>query len=69
MAVHYDRSVTSIVAWCDCGWRDLCLTQEAAWAIAEEHEQRVHPARFQVRDAAAKRAERTRGDRRPGMSG
>lgn len=57
--IHYDRTPNTTVVWCDCGWRDLCLTQEHSWFIAEYHERSVHPEQRQVRKAADKRSERT----------
>jgi len=63
--IRYDRSAETVLTSCDCGWRDLALSQEAAWRVAEEHERSVHPERFQVRWAAEKREQR----KHPGMSG
>lgn len=61
MAIRYDRSRWSVVVVCDCGWSDLGITQQAAWNLAADHEQRAHPEARQVRKAANKRDERASG--------
>ena len=62
MPIRYDRTPYAITAYCDCGWTDLSLTQEGAWHVAADHEARVHPHRYQVRDAA--RIRETRREQR-----
>jgi hypothetical protein len=49
--MHYDRTKVAVLAWCDCGWRELALTPEGAHQGAADHERNVHPARTQARDA------------------
>lgn len=53
--IRYDRSSWSVVAYCTCGWRELTVTQEGAWAAARGHEVSQHPDRYQVRDAEEQR--------------
>lgn len=56
MPIKYDRSRWAVVVVCtDCGWQDLGVTQQAAWSLAADHEQRVHPESRQVREAARQR--------------
>ena len=58
MPIRYDRTQFAVTVYCDCGWQDLSLTQESAWRIAADHEERVHPHRRQVREAARMRETR-----------
>jgi hypothetical protein len=62
--IRYDRSSWSVVAYCTCGWRELCLTQDGAWRAARGHETGQHPDRFQVRHAEDERR-RHRNENRP----
>lgn len=55
MAIRYDRSKFAIVVVCDCGWQDLGITKESAWALALDHETRTHPDSWQIRNAASHR--------------
>lgn len=65
MTIRYDRTRIAIVVVCSCGWQDLGITQQAAWNLAADHEQRAHPESRQVRHAANARALRSRPDAPP----
>lgn len=67
--IRLDRSPNSVVVVCSCGWRELTLSIEAAWRIADVHERNVHPDSTQIRDAAIirRRREALRGT--PGRGG
>lgn len=41
--LHYDTTPAAVTVWCDCGWRELLLTPEAARRIGAEHKENVHP--------------------------
>lgn len=58
--IRYDRSPSSIIVMCSCGWREITLTKQGAWRVAVSHEEGSHPGRYQVRNAASKREERRR---------
>lgn len=47
-----DRSPSSVVAVCPCGWRTVTATLDATRAAAAAHEQRAHPDRKRARSAA-----------------
>lgn len=56
MAIHFDRTRWAVVVVCDgCGWQDLGVTREAAWALAADHERRAHPEERAVRNAQSHR--------------
>ena len=55
MTIRYDKTSISIVVWCTCGWRELVLSQAAAWILAERHERAVHPDQRAIRHAAEER--------------
>jgi len=55
MTIRYDRSRWAVVVVCSCGWQDLGITQQAAWNLAADHEERAHPGVRQVREAARMR--------------
>lgn len=55
-------TVTGIVIYCrECGhWSAFRFTKEQAWACAIAHEELVHPARREQRDARDMRVKRAR---------
>lgn len=69
MVIRYDRSTWSVVAYCTCGWRELCLTQDGAWRAARGHEVGQHPDRFQVRHAEDERRRHQDKGNRPDGTG
>jgi hypothetical protein len=66
--IRYDRSSWSVVAYCTCGWRELCLTQDGAWRAARGHETGQHPDRHQVRRAEDERRRLRNQNRAPADS-
>jgi hypothetical protein len=50
--MHYDLGSNTVLAWCDCGWRELSRSKELARELAIEHERTVHPDSMVVRQAA-----------------
>ena len=62
--MHYDRTRSSVLAWCDCGWREICVTPDGAHRVSADHERNVHPERRQARDTMyrARRHDDDNGD-------
>lgn len=58
--IHYDRTKFAVLAWCDCGWRELSLTPTGSRAAAADHERNVHPERSQARGNLYRAAVRER---------
>jgi hypothetical protein len=58
MSIRYDRTAVSVVIYCECGWADVGVSNDAAWSLALDHEVRAHPESRQVREAARVRAAR-----------
>lgn len=60
--IRFDRTSTTVLALCACGWRQLTASQHAADQVALEHVHRGHPApdveRARFIAAAAKRRQR-----------
>lgn len=56
--IRLDASCVGIVIHCrECGhWSAFRFTKAEAWEVAIAHEERVHPARREQRDAADQRA-------------
>lgn len=48
--IHFDRTRSSVLAWCDCGWREICVTPDGAHRVAGEHERNVHPKEMRARN-------------------
>lgn len=49
--IRLDRSASSVVVTCACGWRDLTLTRIAASRAAAAHEASCHPGQTRARKA------------------
>lgn len=61
--IRYDRTRFSVVVVCsDCGWSDVGVSNDAAWSLAADHEERAHPERREVRHAAYVRNSRSTSD-------
>lgn len=61
-----DPSSRIVVAMCECGWRGVAVSREAAMERLVNHEKGQHPKSDTVRAAVRKHAERVRA--RAGMS-
>ncbi|ERH31096.1 hypothetical protein QU668_10585 [Schaalia sp. HMT-877] len=59
--IRLDRSASSVLAVCSCGWRDISVTESGARALACAHESACHPETQVARQAACHaRARRVR---------
>lgn len=50
--IRLDQSPRTILVVCECGYRELCLSEQVAHRIAVLHEHSVHPDQRQAADAA-----------------
>ena len=56
--IRLDRSASSVLVVCSCGWRDLALNAAAARALACAHEASCHPETQTYRQATCHAARR-----------
>lgn len=54
--IRLDRSASTVLAVCECGWRSLAGTDLAAWDAGRTHERQCHPGQ----QAAARAYDQTR---------
>lgn len=60
MHIRFDRSDSSVLALCTCGWRDIATTQAAADLAAMDHLDRAHPVPTELLALEAQRIRNTR---------
>lgn len=56
--IRLDRAASSTLVVCSCGWRELALSDAAAWRLATAHEAACHPDTQRARQAACHAARR-----------
>ena len=56
--IKLDRSASSVVVTCTCGWRDLALEPLQAQRIAASHEASCHPGQVSARKMLAEATRR-----------
>lgn len=60
--IRLDRSASSVVVVCTCGWRAIRTRAPAAHSAALDHERACHPGGRQAYMMVAKATERRAGD-------